>query len=97
MVNGEQEYYPYPLFITHSFFSTMPVILRPVGHLKSYLKDQAELVVPAGRSIRETLRAAGIPPEVVALVVVNDVHQTDKEMVLQDGDVVRIMAVIGGG
>jgi len=75
----------------------MPVILRPVGHLKSYLKDQKELVVPAGLSVRETLRAAGIPPEVVALVVVNDVHQTDKDTILQDGDIVRIMAVIGGG
>lgn len=75
----------------------MPVTLRPVGHLKSYLKDQVELVVPAGLSIRETLRAAGIPPEVVALVVVNEIHQTDKDVILNDGDVVRIMAVIGGG
>jgi len=75
----------------------MPVILRPVGYLKSYLKDRAELEVPAGRTIRETLQTAGIPPEVVALVVVNEVHQTDKETILQEGDVVRIMAVIGGG
>jgi sulfur carrier protein ThiS len=75
----------------------MPVILRPVGHLKSYLKGVGELSVPAGKSIRETLREAGIPPEVVALVVVNDVHLTDKETVLNDGDIVRVMAVIGGG
>jgi sulfur carrier protein ThiS len=75
----------------------MAVTLHPVGHLKSYLKDKDEVDVPAGRSIRDTLRDAGFPPEVVALVVVNDVHQTDKEIILQEGDVVRIMAVIGGG
>ena len=75
----------------------MPVTLRPIGHLKSYLKEGEELTVPPGKSIRDTLREAGIPPEVVALVVVNDVHQTDKETVLQEGDVVRVMAVIGGG
>jgi sulfur carrier protein ThiS len=75
----------------------MPVTLRPIGHLKTYLKDGEELIVPAGKSIRDTLRDAGIPPEVVALVVVNDIHQTDKQVVLQEGDVVRIMAVIGGG
>jgi sulfur carrier protein ThiS len=48
-------------------------------------------------SIRDTLKAAGIPPELVALVVVNEVHQTDKEIILKDGDDVRVMAVIGGG
>jgi len=75
----------------------MPVILRPIGQLKTYIQGNDELVVPAGRTIRDTLRDAGIPPEVVALVVVNEVHQADKDIVLNDGDVVRVMAVIGGG
>jgi sulfur carrier protein ThiS len=75
----------------------MTITLRPVGHLKSYVNGQEELTLPAGMSIRETLKEAGIPPELVALVVVNDVHLTDKEILLRDGDVVRVMAVIGGG
>ena len=75
----------------------MPVTLRPVGHLKSYIAGNDSLSLPAGMSIRDTLQAAGIPPELVALVVVNEVHQTDKETILKDGDDVRIMAVIGGG
>ncbi|NTW09604.1 MAG: hypothetical protein HGA28_08570 [Anaerolineaceae bacterium] len=74
----------------------MPVTLRPVGHLKTYIEGDS-LSLPAGMSIRDTLQAAGIPPELVALVVVNEVHQTDKEIVLKDGDDVRVMAVIGGG
>lgn len=75
----------------------MPVTLRPVGHLKSYVDGNDMIAMPAGMSIRDTLQAAGIPPELVALVVVNDVHQTDKEILLKDGDDVRVMAVIGGG
>ena len=40
--------------------------------------------------------ALGIPPELAALVLVND-EQQDKEYVLQEGDVLKLMAVIGGG
>ena len=47
--------------------------------------------------MREALKQVGIPPEVVALVVINGNYQTDKDTVLQDGDVVKLMAVIGGG
>ena len=75
----------------------MPVTLRPVGHLKSYVAGKDTLSLPAGMSIRNTLQAAGIPPELVALVVVNEAHQTDKEVILKDGDDIRVMAVIGGG
>ena len=75
----------------------MPVTLRPIGQLKSYIGGNDEVIVPAGMSIRDTLREAGIPPEIVALVVVNDVHQADKDIVLNDGDNVKVMAVIGGG
>ena len=75
----------------------MSVILRPIGHLKSMVNDQAELAVPAGISVREALALIHIPSEVVALVVINGVHTTDKDTVLNDGDVVKLMAVIGGG
>jgi sulfur carrier protein ThiS len=75
----------------------MSVTLHPVGHLRSYVDGKDILSMPAGMSIRDTLQAAGIPPELVALVVVNEVYQTDKEILLRDGDDVRVMAVIGGG
>lgn len=74
----------------------MPVLLRPMGMLKDYVAGQSELTVEAGRSIRETMRALGMPPELAALVLVNDEHQ-NKDYVLQDGDVLKLMAVIGGG
>jgi sulfur carrier protein ThiS len=57
---------------------------------------QAEVQVETGRTVRETLAALGIVPEVVALVVVNE-EQRSKDYVIQEGDVIRVLAVIGGG
>ena len=75
----------------------MTAIIRPVGQLKSMVNEQAELAVPSGVSIREALLHLKIPPELVALVVINGEHQADKDTILNDGDVVKLMAVIGGG
>ena len=74
----------------------MPVLIRPLGMLKDYIGGQSETTVAAGRSIRATLQALGMPPELAALVLVNDEQQA-KDYVLQDGDVLKLMAVIGGG
>jgi len=74
----------------------MTAIFRPMGMLKQYIGGQAEVAVPAGRTIRQTMTAFDMPPEIAALVLVND-EQQSKDYVLQDGDVVKLMAVIGGG
>jgi molybdopterin converting factor small subunit len=42
------------------------------------------------------MRALNIPPDVVALVLVNDTQQS-KDYRVQDGDVVKLLAVVGGG
>ncbi len=74
----------------------MSAYVRPVGTLRSYIGGQTEVAVDAGRTARETMMALGIPPEIVALVLVNEVHQA-KDYVVQDGDVIKLIAVIGGG
>jgi len=74
----------------------MPVTIRPVGTLKSYIGGQAQLSVEAGGTVREALRSLGMPPEIVALVLGNESPQPE-DHVLQDGDVVKLVAVIGGG
>lgn len=74
----------------------MPVIIRPVGTLKSYIGGRAEAAVEAGGTVREAIRSLGMPPEIVALVLVNEA-QRPKDHVLQDGDVVKLVAVMGGG
>ncbi len=74
----------------------MPAKLRPVGHLKSLVNGQSELDVESGSTVRATLEKAGIRSELVALVMVND-EQRNKDYVVQEGDVVKVLAVIGGG
>jgi len=64
--------------------------------LKSYIGDLKETTVDTGRSIRETLTSLGIDPQLVAGVFVNDEQQT-KDYIVQDGDIVNFLAVIGGG
>lgn len=74
----------------------MSVIIRPAGALKSYIAGKAEAVVEAGQPLKQALSALGIPSEIVALVVVNEEPEA-KDYILQEGDVVRLIAVIGGG
>lgn len=74
----------------------MPAHIKPTGALKNYTGGQAEVDVEAGRTVREAITALGIPPEIVAMVLVNDAQQP-KDYILQDEDVVRLIMVVGGG
>lgn len=77
-------------------FQDMNSTIRLYGMLKSYIGGESEIVVDAGQTIRQAMQAFGMPPELVALTLVND-EQQSKDYVLQDGDFVILMAVIGGG
>ena len=74
----------------------MPAILRLNASLKNLIGGKDEYPVDSGRTVRETLGQQGIKPELVAMVSVNGEIQT-KEYIIQDGDTVRLLAVIGGG
>ena len=74
----------------------MTATVRPFGILKSYIDNQNESTVEAGRTVRQTMIDLGIPPDVVALVTVNDEQET-KEYVIREGDLVKLIAVVGGG
>jgi len=74
----------------------MSATLQALGILKAYIGNRAEIVVDAGNTVRETLHALNIPSDVVALVVVNDVPQS-KEYRVQEGDAIKLLAVVGGG
>ena len=74
----------------------MSAIIRPLGMLKTYLGEQKEIAVEAGHTVREILPLIGINPDLVAGVFVNE-EQQSKDYILQDGDMVKVMAVIGGG
>jgi sulfur carrier protein ThiS len=74
----------------------MTATIKPLGMLKDYLGELKETTVEAGFSVRETLGVIGINPDLVAGVFVNG-EQQSKDYVLQDGDIVKLLAVIGGG
>ncbi|MBM3130638.1 MAG: MoaD/ThiS family protein [Chloroflexi bacterium] len=74
----------------------MSAKLHALGIIKSYIGGKSEIVVDAGNTIRETMRALNIPSEIVALVLVNDAPQA-KEYRVQAGDVIKLIAVVGGG
>lgn len=74
----------------------MSPTIRPFGILRDYLQGEREAHVAAGQTVRQALASLGIPPEVVALVLVNDQPQ-EKDYLLQEGDQVKILAVVGGG
>ena len=74
----------------------MSATIRPLGMLKDYLGEFKEATVDSGGSVLEAIRLIGINPDLVAGVFVNGEQQT-KDYILQDGDIVRLLAVIGGG
>ncbi len=74
----------------------MTAIIQPLGMLKSYVSEQKQVTVEAGASVKDTLAKIGINPDLVAGVFVKD-EQLSKDYILQDGDVVKVIAVIGGG
>jgi sulfur carrier protein ThiS len=77
-------------------YQLMSVLIKPIGMLKDYIGGQSQIIIPAGCTVRESLNQLGIPPDLVALIVVLDKPQP-KDYILRDEDVVTLLAVIGGG
>jgi sulfur carrier protein ThiS len=74
----------------------MSAKVRLGASLKILLDMKDEFNVEPGESVRETLLLRGIKPELVALVSVNGEMQS-KDYVIQEGDEIRLLAVVGGG
>lgn len=74
----------------------MSACIHPFGILKTYAYGQSDLVVDAGCTIREVVTDFGIPTAIIAMILVNDEPQT-RDYCLQDGDDVKLIAVLGGG
>jgi sulfur carrier protein ThiS len=74
----------------------MPATLKPIGALARYCGGRESIAVESGVTVREALSRSGISPELVALVLVNQEHRR-KDYVVRDGDVIEVLAVVGGG
>jgi sulfur carrier protein ThiS len=74
----------------------MTAILKPFGILKEYIQGASMVSVPSNITVREAITSLNIPPEIVALVVVNGAQQS-KDYLIQEGDEIKLLAVVGGG
>jgi len=74
----------------------MGVTLIPVGFLKEYAGGQDRLELAAGPTVAEMLEAVGIPPALVAAVVRGD-DLVPKDYRPQDGESIKVIAIMGGG
>ncbi|MBC8248625.1 MAG: MoaD/ThiS family protein [Anaerolineales bacterium] len=74
----------------------MGVTLIPVGFLKEYAGGRDRLELAAGPTVAEMLETVGIPPALVAGVV-RDGELVSKDYRPQDGDTVKVLAIMGGG
>ena len=69
-----------------------------VGMLRQYVdgKDAVSLEKGAGRSVRDLIESLNIPSALVGAVLIGGQLVT-KDYVLQDGQEVKLIALIGGG
>lgn len=74
----------------------MTAWIRPIGMLRQYTSNQPEVLIESGKSVLEALAELGIPTEIVALVIVNQ-KPKNKDYIIQDNDLIQLMAIIGGG
>jgi len=75
----------------------MCVTVIPVGLLRNYVKSPPPLVLPCARAtIEALLQQLAIPSELVAIALVNGLQQP-KSYLLAEGDVVKLMPLMGGG
>jgi len=74
----------------------MSATIRIGASLKNLIGSKDEFSVEPGRKVREIILSLGINPDLVAMVSVNDKMQT-KDYIIQEGDIVRLLAIIGGG
>lgn len=74
----------------------MSAVFRLTGSLKSYANNSSEVEIQAGQTVRQALLQLKIPPEIIALVLVNGQPQ-DKDYLIQENDLIQLLAVIGGG
>jgi sulfur carrier protein ThiS len=74
----------------------MTALIRVTKALTGLLDGKEEFAVDAGHTVHETLIGLNIKPELIALVIVDGKLET-KDYMIKENDVIKVMAVIGGG
>ena len=72
--------------------------VTPLGLLKRYIEDrETPILTEEGQTVAEVLEALGIPSGLMAIVLINGRQELLKNYILQDGDVVELVPLVGGG
>lgn len=75
----------------------MNCTLVVVGLLRDYADASSTVPLPAaGATVEEVMERLAIPPDLVAIVLVNG-RQRPKCHLLTEGDVVKLVPLMGGG
>lgn len=70
--------------------------LRPKGMLKEYANGRDRIPVLSGIPLKDAIISSGIPNELVAMAFVDQKPKNKDEIVI-DGEIIDLVAVIGGG
>ena len=74
----------------------MTAVIKFPSALKEFSGGKSEFIVESGRRIKDIIRDIGFDPTIIALVIVNGVQES-KEYIVKDDDIVKALAIIGGG
>lgn len=80
----------------------MKLEIRLFANLRAYLPPgndgaKAVLEVPDGTRLDEVIDRLSIPPQLAQLVMIDGLHETNRERILTDGAVVSIFPPVAGG
>ena len=77
----------------------MRITIKLYGNLRKHLpqkKQDAQLEIESGTTIRELLARFGVPDSNVWMTAIND-HVVDDSTALRDGDLLEVFEPVGGG
>lgn len=83
--------------LTHNLESLLKVNIKLFASVRKFSqKDNLEINIEEGSSVKELLSKIGIPQDAPLLVIVNE-YTRGKETLLQDGDTLCLFPIIAGG
>jgi sulfur-carrier protein len=75
---------------------SMKIEVKLVGVFRIDRFAQKVLEYPAGATVQDVVQHLGLPEHLLGIVIVNDRHAT-VEHLLQDGDSLMLLPLLGGG
>lgn len=67
-----------------------------VGLLKKYGPEKVSIHIEPGQTVSDAILSLGVDPDLVAIVMVNG-RQRSKAELLEPGDKVKLLPMVGGG